>query len=503
MSDKTTAFSEAAIKVPSDAVQAPKTAVPKDLIEARAQGRAEALALLLDIDPDTFCGEYIVDGGSLPSGDRSEDWDAEKLRVLLRADDSAYSLMQNAEAEYWHNVGLRDDIEQMHKRAKADQKPTAWVRFRSDGGFEGPIMDTDARMCETRRSFWTPLYAAPVAPAAALSVFPSLAEFDPEHPLLKKEAQPDERAAFEAWMRTGELDLTPNLALDGDCYDDFNTQRAWRGWQARATQQATTGDERARLDGAENFACYLIDNCEGETIKEEFIQSWLGKMLKNPRYACATTPSTVAGSAGQAPVAWRYRAFSPFAQEDGSYKQSDKWQLMHAPDQRDAHSAIQGAVVEPLYAAPTAPSLATDAGAVDQRHVGDSNFEGWYQEYATRLTGNPKQTARDAYAAGMGDTTEQRMSDAARELTADDADMVWHAEDGETFFHTIDDAVDYEVDQAWPTTGPLELKLSLGKRIPQATVRIFNITENGHEWEIIDAARAAEIERSGSAGGEA
>lgn len=74
-------------------------------------------------------------------------------------------------------------------------------------------------------------------------------------------------------------------------------------------------------------------------------------------------------------------------------------------------------------------------------------------------------------------------------LTADHADMVWLADDGETFFHSIDDAVDCAVDQEWPSVEPLELKLSLGKRIPTATVRVFNITENGHEWEIVDAAR--------------
>ncbi|MCS6498996.1 hypothetical protein NYD60_03105 [Burkholderia thailandensis] len=74
-------------------------------------------------------------------------------------------------------------------------------------------------------------------------------------------------------------------------------------------------------------------------------------------------------------------------------------------------------------------------------------------------------------------------------LTANDADMVWRDDDGEMFYHSIDDAVDYEVDQAWPTTGPLELKVSLAKKIPTATVRIFNITENGYEWEIVDAAR--------------
>lgn len=46
-------------------------------------------------------------------------------------------------------------------------KPVAWVRYRSDGGFEGPIMDTDTRMCDTRRSFWTPLYASPAIDAAS------------------------------------------------------------------------------------------------------------------------------------------------------------------------------------------------------------------------------------------------------------------------------------------------------------------------------------------------
>ncbi|SDV47943.1 hypothetical protein [Chitinasiproducens palmae] len=69
------------------------------------------------------------------------------------------------------NARLRQHIEAAQK-----QEPAAWVRYRSDGGFEGPIMDTDARMCDTRRGFWTPLFAGPaieVAPdnsqAAALS----------------------------------------------------------------------------------------------------------------------------------------------------------------------------------------------------------------------------------------------------------------------------------------------------------------------------------------------
>jgi hypothetical protein len=76
-------------------------------------------------------------------------------------------------------------------------------------------------------------------------------------------------------------------------------------------------------------------------------------------------------------------------------------------------------------------------------------------------------------------------------LTADDADMVWPDDDDESMFHSIDDAVDYVVDLNWPDAEPLEITLQIAKRIPSATVRIFNITENGHEWEIVtDAARA-------------
>lgn len=46
--------------------------------------------------------------------------------------------------------------------ANAATKPVAWVRYRSDGGIEGPILDSDSRMCDTRRSFWTPLHTATV-----------------------------------------------------------------------------------------------------------------------------------------------------------------------------------------------------------------------------------------------------------------------------------------------------------------------------------------------------
>lgn len=100
------------------AARPPMVPVPKDMIEAREQGRAEVLALLLAVSPDTFCCDCIADGGSLPSGERNEGWDEDALKELLRTDDRAYSLVLATEDEYWHNIGLREDAERVLAEAR-------------------------------------------------------------------------------------------------------------------------------------------------------------------------------------------------------------------------------------------------------------------------------------------------------------------------------------------------------------------------------------------------
>jgi hypothetical protein len=82
-------------------------------------------------------------------------------------------------------------------------------------------------------------------------------------------------------------------------------------------------------------------------------------------------------------------------------------------------------------------------------------------------------------------------AEAVRELTANDADMVWPDHDGETFYHTLDDAVEQEISNAWPIEAPVEFKFQIAKRIPAVTIRVTEITENGHEWEIVRAAPAS------------
>jgi len=41
----------------------------------------------------------------------------------------------------------------------------------------------------------------------------------------------------------------------------------------------------------ENFPCYLIDKCEGETVTEESLHDWLADFLKNPRYHRDSAPA--------------------------------------------------------------------------------------------------------------------------------------------------------------------------------------------------------------------
>lgn len=72
----------------------------------------------------------------------------------------------------------------------------------------------------------------------------------------------DEREVFEEYMKTGVLDSDPNLTrTDRDNYDDWDVQRAWRGWQARAAlaraSEAAAGEPVAKVKGADEYGPIL------------------------------------------------------------------------------------------------------------------------------------------------------------------------------------------------------------------------------------------------------
>jgi hypothetical protein len=96
-----------------------KVPVPTDVLEARAQGRAEALAIILGIDAETGLDGCTYEYSIGATGEYATGWKEDALRELLRSDDSAWSLMQEAESEYWHNLGLREEAERNYARSQS------------------------------------------------------------------------------------------------------------------------------------------------------------------------------------------------------------------------------------------------------------------------------------------------------------------------------------------------------------------------------------------------
>jgi hypothetical protein len=95
--------------------------VPTDIMEARAQGRAEAVAILVSqVEAETGLDDYIRSEPCGASGDWSSSWDVEKLHVLFKANDIGYSLLSAAEGEFWHNMGLREEAEHLAAKRCAE-----------------------------------------------------------------------------------------------------------------------------------------------------------------------------------------------------------------------------------------------------------------------------------------------------------------------------------------------------------------------------------------------
>jgi hypothetical protein len=79
------------------------------------------------------------------------------------SNDALYTMDQMREyADNFHLSRMRVLVaeKEAYERHAPKPKLVAWVRFCSDGCFEGPIMDSDSRMDGVRRTSgaWTPLY---------------------------------------------------------------------------------------------------------------------------------------------------------------------------------------------------------------------------------------------------------------------------------------------------------------------------------------------------------
>lgn len=107
------------LKPVQDAMALLAQAPASDALDAaRAKGRAEALAILTQLDAEGGIDAYT--GWSTPVSPEDEGsayWDLPKLRELLHVDTVLADMKDAAEAEYWSYVGLRDEAERIHAAA--------------------------------------------------------------------------------------------------------------------------------------------------------------------------------------------------------------------------------------------------------------------------------------------------------------------------------------------------------------------------------------------------
>ena len=100
---------------------APVATDERALLAARAEGRAEAVLMIMAEDPEDCLNDCMVGSGPCPaSGEYDTHWDEEKLRAKFSAGDSTINMETKAEMAYYEYLGARMELEY-----EADQRRAA------------------------------------------------------------------------------------------------------------------------------------------------------------------------------------------------------------------------------------------------------------------------------------------------------------------------------------------------------------------------------------------
>lgn len=81
--------------------------------EARAAGRAEAVAIIMQEEAEDPLGDCTVSSSFADTGDYDTNWSQEALNKKFNVGDSLFNMMAQAEEEYYHNMGLRGEAQRM------------------------------------------------------------------------------------------------------------------------------------------------------------------------------------------------------------------------------------------------------------------------------------------------------------------------------------------------------------------------------------------------------
>lgn len=112
---------------------------PEWLLKARAEGRAEALTLLLDESAETFPDEYAGSHPIADTGDYGCHWKEDELRELFKVDENSWSLIDNLRGTYWDQQAEIDEL-----KGRPAEPPDARCITTPDGGcVSSDCMHTD------------------------------------------------------------------------------------------------------------------------------------------------------------------------------------------------------------------------------------------------------------------------------------------------------------------------------------------------------------------------
>ncbi|WP_186056572.1 hypothetical protein [Burkholderia gladioli] len=299
-------------------------------------------------------------------------------------------------------------------------------------------------------------------------------------------------AADGAQLDEDRIDWIANAHCPGGTAYPVNVKNAIREAlrEARAAVSPATAESKCTRCGASTAqacnerGCFYLESGEGEPATADERAAFERWMVEDEKCIVGSADPYPAGIERQNWKVWR----AAWARASQAAAPADHPCIAPACGVWDGNS-------ECTCKKAAAPADAREPGRVGRADIVGGRVHSFAFEQTDIPTGS-----YSLYTAPVSPPADAGEAVAIPAPTWIDADMVWLADDGESFYASIDDAVQDSVDQDWPDKEPRELKLRLGMQIPTATVRIFDITENGHEWEVVDRAnQGAQGEKGGEA----
>lgn len=95
--------------------------------QARMEGRAEFVSMLVEMDPEMFVNEYIGSHAIGDTGDYGEHWERHKIAELFEVNEPALSLIERVDGAYWSQQNEIGNLKDQIKQLKEDAARLDWL----------------------------------------------------------------------------------------------------------------------------------------------------------------------------------------------------------------------------------------------------------------------------------------------------------------------------------------------------------------------------------------